>query len=189
MGAGGHLTGSDRRSGRAVSRAGASGTNSRAVSSSSASLAPPPANLSRTAATRTGACAVAKPSASPGSPITPQDSSTFGARGDVTYPDCSTVEVGQTFVKQWRLDNVGSATWVGRSLWRMGTQRSNTACKTAQRATVPRTAPGGFAVISISVTAPRTAQTCYVKFEMFDAQGRRTFPGARPVYFYVYVVV
>ena len=131
-------------------------------------------------------CVVAKAPVSPKSPITPGDSSTFGA--DVSYPDCSTVQVGQTFTKQWRLDNVGSATWTGRSLSRMGGSQGTRDCRTAARAPVPTTAPGRSAVVSISVTAPATAQTCYVKFEMLDRQGRRTFPGNRPVYLYVYVV-
>ncbi|UIJ34462.1 NBR1-Ig-like domain-containing protein [Allobranchiibius sp. GilTou73] len=131
-------------------------------------------------------CVVSKAAASPMSPVTPGDSSTFGA--DISYPDCATVKVGQKFTKEWRLDNVGSVTWTGRSLSRMGPPQGATDCRTPKRAVVPSTAPGHSAVVSIAVTAPSTARTCYVKFEMLDAQGRRTFPGNRPVYFYVYVV-
>ncbi len=98
------------------------------------------------------------------------------------------VQVGQKFLKQWRFDNVGSVTWTGRSLSRMGGPQNAKDCRTDARTSVPTTAPGRSVVISISVTAPATAQTCFVKFEMLDAQGRRTFPGNRPVYFYVYVV-
>ncbi|MBO1756108.1 NBR1-Ig-like domain-containing protein [Allobranchiibius sp. CTAmp26] len=131
-------------------------------------------------------CVVSKAPASAMPPVTPGDSSTFGA--DVSYPDCATVQVGQTFTKQWRLDNVGTATWTGRSLSRVGAPQGAADCRTRKRAMVPTTGPGHSAVVSISVTAPSTARTCYVKFEMLDAQGRRTFPGNRPVYFYVYVV-
>lgn len=131
-------------------------------------------------------CVVSKAAASPMTPVTPGDSSSFGT--DISYPDCQTVKVGQTFTKAWRLDNVGSATWTGRSLSRMGAPQSASDCRTAKRAAVPSTAPGHSAVVSIDVTAPSRARTCYVKFEMLDAQGRRTFPGNRPVYFYLYVV-
>ncbi|WP_176992981.1 NBR1-Ig-like domain-containing protein [Nonomuraea jiangxiensis] len=74
------------------------------------------------------------PSASP--PATPHDDSTF--EGDVTYPDGTVVEQGESFDKTWRIRNAGTIPWQGRYLTRM----NDTPCRAPKRVGIGPVLPG-----------------------------------------------
>ena len=78
--------------------------------------------------------------------------------GDVTIPDGTGINFGQTFTKTWRLQNSGSCTWTsGYSLiFDHGDQMSGPASQMLTSGTVP---PGGTLDISVSLKAPSAAGT------------------------------
>jgi hypothetical protein len=72
---------------------------------------------------------------------------------DVTYPDWTTVEVGQSFKKIWRLKNTGTCTWnLGYSL----VFQSGVLTGTSERYPLPReVVPGDVVELSAHLIAPQ----------------------------------
>jgi len=86
----------------------------------------------------------------------PCNQATFGT--DVTVPDGTTFNFGQTFTKTWRLKNSGSCTWTsGYSLvFDHGDQMGGPASQSLTAGTVP---PGGTVDVSVNLTTPSTVGT------------------------------
>ncbi|MEO3786172.1 NBR1-Ig-like domain-containing protein [Actinocorallia sp. B10E7] len=97
---------------------------------------------------------------------------------DVTYPDGTLVEKGETFEKVWRLRNTGTVEWKDRFLMRA----NDTICHAPERAEIPRTSPGQSVDIRVRVRAPEQSGTCRIYWKMVDAQGRTFFPGKRAIF-------
>jgi hypothetical protein len=78
--------------------------------------------------------------------------------GDITIPDGTGINFGQTFTKTWRLQNSGSCTWTsGYSLiFDHGDQMGGPA---AQMLTSGTVLPGGTVDISVNLTTPSSAGT------------------------------
>ena len=67
---------------------------------------------------------------------------------DVTIPDGTSIPVNTTFVKTWRVQNVGSVIWKDRYLKRM-TPASDLLCSSPSMVPIPETAPGEIIDLSL----------------------------------------
>jgi predicted RNA-binding Zn-ribbon protein involved in translation (DUF1610 family) len=78
---------------------------------------------------------------------------TLGAvfEADITMPDNTRIEIGQSFVKTWRIRNTGSCTWVRGYRWTFvgGEQMSG-----PSSVRVPTTQPGESVEVSATLIAP-----------------------------------
>ncbi len=121
---------------------------------SSALLPTPTAAPSPTASPATAAPATATPTQTPSSASalsqTCVDNSAFVA--DVTVPDGTALEPGQTFNKIWRVRNTGTCTWQGYSFTFVGGDRMG-----GSSVTVPTTLPGATVDLLVPMTADTTA--------------------------------
>jgi hypothetical protein len=90
---------------------------------------------------------------------------------DVTYPDGTEVGTNDTFVKTWRLKNVGSCTWTSgyKVIFETGDQMNAPASASFTSGTV---GPGGTADISVSLKAPSTEGTYKGNFKLKDPEGQ-----------------
>ncbi|MFC6087385.1 NBR1-Ig-like domain-containing protein [Sphaerisporangium aureirubrum] len=115
----------------------------------------------------------ALPSLTASHPRIPGDSSAFVR--DVTYPDGSTVAVGQRFAKTWEIRNTGAVSWRGRYLTRQGTNDPGL-CALPAMTPIPDTRPGQTAQITVMITAPSLPGSCRVDWKMTDVNGQHYFP-------------
>lgn len=126
------------------------------------------------------------PVAAPRYPI-PGDATSFGGDGlpgDATFPDGTSVHVGGTFTKVWRLKNVGTVPWHDRFLAISG--GTTVLCQSPARVPVPEAMPGQMVEVSVAVT-PKGTGVCEVVWKMVDAQGALVFPDHNGVYYQVIV--
>jgi hypothetical protein len=95
--------------------------------------------------------------AAPAATATPKPCDRVEFVEDVTYPDNSLVDPGETFVKTWRLKNAGSCTWTtGYYLVFTGGEPMGTPAEVS----LPRqVAPGDTIDLSVSLTAPASGGT------------------------------
>ena len=94
------------------------------------------------------------------------DSATFVS--DITIPDDTFLSPGQSFNKIWRMRNSGTSTWgSGYQLVFVGGDQMGA----PSAVSVPTTAPGSTADISVSMTAPTTQGTYQGNWRMRNAQG------------------
>jgi len=83
---------------------------------------------------------------------------------DVTIPDRTVLQAGETFVKTWALRNTGSCPWgEGYFLAFVGKQQMGA----PDRVPVPETAPGATAEISVTFTAPTTPGSYRSDWQMY----------------------
>lgn len=116
-----------------------------------------------------------------GPPAHAGDASAFIS--DITLPDCTHVGAGRTVTKVWRLKNVGTVPWVGRSLDRVDLPQDHNQCQTITDVPIGRTEPGGLVDVRVEVTVPTRSGFCFVRFKMVDAAGQVALPASRPVNF------
>jgi hypothetical protein len=87
---------------------------------------------------------------------TPIPCNAAGFAGDVTIPDGTAMAPNQTFIKTWRLKNIGTCTW--NSAYQLVFDHDNAMSGPAsQPLTTGTVAPGGALDISINLKAPPTA--------------------------------
>ncbi|MBI5702952.1 MAG: NBR1-Ig-like domain-containing protein [Chloroflexota bacterium] len=103
---------------------------------------------------------------------------------DVTYPDNTRVNAGETFTKTWKLQNTGTCTWSGYTVAfvdgdRMGAPDSVPVPETPAKATVD---------VSVQLTAPSADKIYRGNFRLLNAEGKTVPMGAESV-FWVQVVV
>lgn len=104
----------------------------------------------------------------------PGDRSRFVA--DVTIPDGTVMPPGFAFLKVWRLQNVGSVTWVGRQIGRRGAASGHGIPHSPMRVAIPRTEPGDMVDIVVPMRAPLLPATAQAHWKMVDGEGRLYFP-------------
>ncbi|GAA2720883.1 hypothetical protein GCM10010439_09820 [Actinocorallia aurantiaca] len=110
------------------------------------------------------------------SPSLQVDDSIF--EGDITYPDGTLVEKGESFEKVWRLRNTGTVEWKDRFLMRV----NEDICHAPERVEIPRTPPGQTVDIRVPVRALKRSGTCRLYWKMVDPQGRTLLPAKRPIF-------
>lgn len=90
---------------------------------------------------------------------------------DVTYPDDTEVQTGQTFTKTWRLKNIGSCDWTsGYQLIFVSGDQMNAAISSPLTGGI--IAPGGTADVSVSLKAPDAAGTYQGYFRLRSSSGQ-----------------
>lgn len=73
---------------------------------------------------------------------------------DVTVPDGSFVQPGETIHKQWELNNAGTVPWLGRRLVRLGANGGYASPSSPDSVLIPDTPPGENVIISVILVAP-----------------------------------
>ena len=87
---------------------------------------------------------------------------------DITIPDGTVLSPGQSFTKIWHMRNSGTSTWgSGYQLVFVGGDQMGA----PSAVSVPTTAPGSSADISVGMTAPSTQGTYQGNWRMRNAQG------------------
>lgn len=89
---------------------------------------------------------------------------------DVTIPDDTVFDPGDTFTKTWKLTNAGTCTWTSdyEIVFSSGDAMDGPAAKQLTAGTVP---PGGSVEISVDLTAPSTAGTYQGFWKLRNADG------------------
>jgi hypothetical protein len=95
---------------------------------------------------------------------------------DVTVPDGSLVQPGETIHKQWELNNGGNVPWIGRRLVRLGANGGYASPSSPGSIPIPDTAPGENVTISVNFVAPEMPANYIVHWKMADEHGRWCFP-------------
>lgn len=126
------------------------------------------AELTRVAQTQTPPTVAVSPTLLPSSTVTivlttartatptPIPCNAAGFAGDVTIPDGTAMAPNQTFIKTWRLKNIGTCTW--NSAYQLVFDHDNAMSGPAsQPLTTGTVAPGGALDISINLKSPPTA--------------------------------
>lgn len=154
----------------AVMTAAANTASARLTDIAALTPTPPPATPTETpsSATPTLAPTTAVPQPSPTSaPVTGQDQAAYVS--DVTVPDGTTYQPGQTFTKTWRIANTGSSTWTTayKLAWVDGNQMGGP----ASVAVPSQVGPGQNVDISVNLTAPATAGKYTGYWKMMNASG------------------
>ncbi len=106
---------------------------------------------------------------------------------DVTIPDGTIMLTNQTFVKTWRVKNIGSVVWKDRYLKRI-TPQSELLCSSPAMVPIPETAPGETVDISVTFTTPHLPVTCRSDWKTADHNGNLYFPEMHGLYSIVKVV-
>jgi len=110
---------------------------------------------------------VAPPTATPQPTNTPVPCDLVKFVKDVTYPDNTEVAPGETFVKTWRLQNVGTCTWTtGYSLVFTGGDAMGAPAAISLSGNV---APGQTVDVSVTLTAPDSSGTYRDDFMLRNA--------------------
>ncbi len=105
-------------------------------------------------------------------PVAGEDGCTLRAAyvADVTVPDNTVMDKGETFIKTWRLRNSGTCTWeAGTRLVYV----SGEALATTSAVDVPVTAPDAMVDVSVPMQAPTTPGTYRSNWQMETADGKR----------------
>jgi hypothetical protein len=89
---------------------------------------------------------------------------------DVTYPDGTIVSPGQSFVKTWRIKNVGTCTWNSGYMLVFDSGYAMSGPDSIQLTDV-HIPPGGTLDISVELTAPDTPGTYRGNWAFFDPYG------------------
>jgi hypothetical protein len=122
---------------------------------------------------------------------TPAPTNTPGAQGcsdgseyvaDVTIPDNTLLNPGQSFTKTWRIKNSGTCTWV--SSYQFAFVADNQMGGPASVAISGNVAPGSLYDVSVNLVAPATPGTYKGSWRMKNAEGQ--FFGSTP---FVQIVV
>jgi len=103
---------------------------------------------------------------------------------DVTYPDNTRVDVGESFTKTWKLQNAGTCTWAGYRVVfvdgdRMGSPDS---------VSVPETDRSKAVDVSVELVAPESDGTYRGNFELHNAEDEPILIGTESI-FWVQIVV
>jgi hypothetical protein len=130
------------------------------------------------------------PTADPSTTGTPNASSSGSCRDsailveDVTYPDNTRLNAGETFTKTWQLQNVGNCTWTGYTVAFVNGDRMSS----PDSVPVPETERSKPVDVSVELTAPSTDGTYRGNFELHNAEGEPVLIGTESI-FWVQIVV
>lgn len=109
------------------------------------------------------------------------DSSEFA--GDITIPDCTPQERGQSVVKTWAFENTGDVEWTDRFLHRINADEGSARCRAPERVAIPDTEPGETVRVSVTIATPDAEVMCFGRWMQTDREGNFTFPEQRPYYY------
>lgn len=111
---------------------------------------------------------------------------------DVTIPDDTKINAGETFTKTWEFQNMGDCNWVGYTIrFDSGEQMSAPRfgeLNASLSAPVPDTAPKGIVQVSIDLTAPTADGTYQANFTLHNKSGNPIFIGTEKI-FWLRIVV
>lgn len=106
---------------------------------------------------------------------------------DVTIPDGTPIPVNTTFVKTWRVKNIGNVVWKDRYLKRM-TPASDLICSSPAMVPIPETEPGETIDISVTFQTPHLPGSCRTDWKASDDRGNLFFPEKHGLFSIVTVV-
>lgn len=106
---------------------------------------------------------------------------------DVTIPDGTAIPVNTTFVKTWRVKNVGNVVWKDRYLKRM-TPLSGLICSSPAMVPIPETQPGETVDLSVTFKTPHLPGSCRTDWKTSDDRGNLYFPDMHGLFSIVTVV-
>jgi len=106
---------------------------------------------------------------------------------DVTIPDGTSIPVNTTFVKTWRVKNIGNVVWKNRYLKRM-TPFSSHICSSPAMVPIPETQPGETIDISVTFKTPHLPGSCRTDWKTSDKRGNLYFPEMHGLFTIVTVV-
>ena len=95
---------------------------------------------------------------------------------DIEFVDGTVVAPNARFRKRWEIQNVGSVTWQGRNLQRVGAPEGPGLIKSPVRVPIPTTRPGDVVQLTVELVAPSTEGTSTARFKMADKHGNLCFP-------------
>ncbi len=107
---------------------------------------------------------------------------------DVTFPDNSTVVVGQEFEKIWEVANLGTAAWIGWRLQRQDEPLPDGSMPVGVSIPIPDTQPGEHVRLSVRLRAPDSPGTAISHWKCVNAAGEIVFPKLTGLYCMVEVV-
>lgn len=108
---------------------------------------------------------------------------------DVTIPDDTQMELGQQFVKTWRIQNTGSCTWDSRYfLMHVDGERLNQGNGPAAYALPVTVKPGQIVELSIPLFTPDVPGTYQGDWKFLSPQGAQFGVGAESTPFWVRIV-
>ncbi len=138
--------------------------------SSPETQAPPGATQSPQASIPTATLAAPSATPAPTTTLTPATACDWaGFVTDVTVPDGTTMTPGQQFTKTWRLKNKGTCTW--STSYKMVFISGNAMNGPATMALPSSVAPGQTIDLSVSLTAPSTANNYQGSWMLQNASG------------------
>ena len=105
---------------------------------------------------------------------------------DVTIPDGTSIPINTTFVKTWRVKNVGNVAWKNRYLMRV-TPPSKLLCSSPAMVPIPETLPGETVDISVTFVTPHLPGSCRTDWKSADDRGNLFFPDMHGLYSIVVV--
>jgi len=106
---------------------------------------------------------------------------------DVTIPDGTSIPVNTTFVKTWRVKNIGNVVWKDRYLKRI-TPLSTHICSSPAMVPIPETKPGETIDISVTFKTPHLPGSCHTDWKTSDDRGNLYFPDMHGLFSIVTVV-
>lgn len=106
---------------------------------------------------------------------------------DVTIPDGTSIAVNTSFVKTWRVKNIGNVVWKDRYLKRM-TPPSSLICSSPAMVPIPETRPGETIDISVTFKTPHLPGSCRTDWKTSDDRGNLYFPDMHGLFSIVTVV-
>ncbi|MCH8814415.1 MAG: hypothetical protein IH957_04855 [Chloroflexi bacterium] len=95
---------------------------------------------------------------------------------DVEGADGMILAPNQRFTKIWEIQNVGSVTWEGRFLQRVGAPSGPGLITSPSRIPIPITRPSQTVQLRVGIRAPGTEGTTTAQFKMVDGNGTMCFP-------------
>lgn len=103
---------------------------------------------------------------------------------DVTIPDNTKVEAGESFTKTWRFKNTGTCHWRNYTINFLTGDRMDA----PDSAPIPDTLAGSTVDVSLELTAPRTDGTYAGYFTLKDAEGETIDVGAEKTFWLKIIV-
>jgi len=103
---------------------------------------------------------------------------------DVTYPDDTSVDPGETFTKTWKLQNAGTCTWTGYRIAFVDGDRMNS----PDTISVAETQRSQAVEVSVDLTAPEQNGTFRGNFELLNSNGVTVKMGTDSI-FWVQIIV
>lgn len=104
-------------------------------------------------------------------------------------PDGITVSLGETFKKNWTIENAGAVPWIGRRLRRMGPTVGHTTLISARFTAIPDTEPGEQVTLSVTLRAPHVQTATYAQWKMVDQDDLLYFPTSHSIGLAIHVLV